>query len=80
MPLTYPSVPPPSLSTSLASTSAVVSPAGSPTHSRRPSMGRIAEQGSFARGRVESFGVGGQRGRDRPGGPGEALEEEAVED
>lgn len=78
MPLTYPSVPPPSLSTSLTSTSAV-SPAGSPTHSRRPSLGRIAETGSFARGRVESFGVGGGRSlRDRS--KGEVVEEEALED
>lgn len=78
MPLTYPSVPPPSLSTSIASTSAV-SPAGSPTHSRRPSLGRIAETGSFARGRVESFGMSGSRSL-RERSKDEVVEEEAVED
>ncbi len=51
--LPYPSVPPPSLATSLASTTAP-SPMNSPVHSRAPSMGRIAERGSFAGGR-EAF-------------------------
>lgn len=48
MPLTYPSVPPPSLATSLASTSGITSPTTSPINSRRPSF-RVAERGSLAR-------------------------------